>query len=85
MSEIKTALTDEANVPEQNLDVAQENKRGFLTWVKNHKKQLILAGVRTTTIVGIILGLKNKDALTALWKSLSESVKRSMFLKRQFL
>ncbi len=77
MSEIKTTLTDEANVPEQNLDVAPENKRGFLTWVKNHKKQLILAGVSITTIVGIILGIKNKDVLTALWKSLSESVKKA--------
>lgn len=32
-----------------------EEKKSFLIWVKEHKKQLIIAGVSVATIVGIIL------------------------------
>lgn len=61
---------------EENLEFVPENKKGFLTWVKTYKKQLILAGVSITTIVGIILGIKNKDVLVELWSSLAESIKK---------
>lgn len=39
----------------------KENKKGFKVWVKEHKKQLIIAGVSAMAVTGIILGYKNKD------------------------
>lgn len=47
------------------------------TWVKDHKKQLIAAGISITVLVGIILGMKNKDTLSELWKSLHRAVEEN--------
>lgn len=54
----------------------EDHQKGFLAWVKAHKKQLIIAGISVTTIVGIILGLKNKDAIMELWATLEKSIKK---------
>ena len=52
-----------------------EKKKGtYITWVKSHKKELIFAGISITSIIGIILGIKNKDSIEALWKALQKSV-----------
>ena len=37
-----------------------EEKKGFIAWVKAHKKELIIAGVGVPAIIAIILGIKNK-------------------------
>ncbi len=67
---------EEYNQMVQNTDVILETKNGFIDWVKAHKKQLIAAGVGIISIIGIILGLKNKDALEVLWASLAERIKK---------
>lgn len=54
-----------------------EEKKGFIAWVKAHKKELIIAGVGVPAIIAIILGIKNKDALVELWSSLRASVAKS--------
>ena len=54
-----------------------EEKKGFIDWVKAHKKELIIAGVSVAAIIAIILGIKNKDALLELWGSLRASVAKS--------
>ncbi len=48
----------------------------FINWVKAHKKQLILAGISVTAIIGIILGLKNREAIAELWVTLENSLKK---------
>lgn len=48
----------------------EEKKTDFLGWVKQHKKQLILAGISISVVIGIILGAKNKDILEELWATL---------------
>lgn len=52
------------------LEVAMEEKKSFLIWVKEHKKQLIIAGVSVATIVGIILAIKNRESIMRMWESL---------------
>lgn len=54
-----------------------EEKEGILAWIKKYKKQLILAGISITTIVGIILGLKNRDTIMKLWETLAEKIKKT--------
>jgi hypothetical protein len=55
----------------------EEKKKGILAWIKAHRKELIIAGISVTALVGIILCLKNRDSIEALWKSLSSTVKES--------
>ncbi|MBQ6898645.1 MAG: hypothetical protein IJN70_06645 [Clostridia bacterium] len=55
----------------------EENQKGFIAWVKAHKKQLIVAGISITAIIGVILGIKNKETLDELWKTLKDSLKKT--------
>ncbi len=54
----------------------EENQKGFIAWVKAHKIQLIVVGISITAIIGVILGIKNKEALDELWKALKNSLKK---------
>jgi hypothetical protein len=55
----------------------EEQKKGFLAWVKAHKKELVIAGISLTALIGIILCIKNRDSIDALWKSLSGTIEKS--------
>lgn len=55
--------------------MSENNK--FVIWVKSHKTELIIAGVSVTAIIGIILGLKNKDAIKELWDTLENSLSKT--------
>ena len=60
---------------EQAKEVMLEEKEGLLIWIKRYKKHLIIAGVSITAIVGIILGIKNKDEIIKMWEVLAEKIK----------
>lgn len=51
-------------------------KKGFITWVKEHKTEILLTGVSVSTIIMTILGIKNKDAIKALWESLEKEIEK---------
>ena len=55
----------------------EEQKKGFLAWVKKHRKKLIIAGISATALIGIILCMKNRDSIEALWKSLIGAIEKS--------
>ena len=42
----------------------------IIQWIKAHKKQLILAGIGIAAMIALVLGIKNKDTLKALWAAL---------------
>lgn len=44
---------------------------------KAHKTQLILVGISIPTIIAVVLGRKNKDAIKALWDQLNEEIKKA--------
>ena len=46
----------------------------MIQWIKAHKKQLILAGIGIAALIALVLGIKNKDTLKALWGSLKGTV-----------
>ena len=58
----------EDNIEQQHTEETPEKNR-VIAWVKEHKSQLLLAGVSITTVFLTVMGIKNKDALTDLWKS----------------
>ena len=53
----------------------EEKKDSFKAWVIAHKKQLILAGISISVVLGIILGIKNKDALEELWTAMKSKIR----------
>ena len=55
----------------------EDQKTGFIEWVKAHKKQLTITGISTLAIIGIVLGIKNKDAIIELWDSLQKLISKS--------
>ena len=55
----------------------EEQKKGFLAWIKAHKKELVIAGISLTALIGIILCIKNRDSIEALWKSMNKAIEKS--------
>lgn len=77
MSNVKKELMEEdVAALEQNAENIPESKKGLLVWVKTHKTQLILVGISIPTIIAVVLGLKNKDAIKALWDQLNEESRK---------
>lgn len=66
---------DDERMTEQTTEELSEEK-GLIAWVKEHKVQLLLAGVSITTLIMTILGLKNKDAINELWVSLKKEIEK---------
>ena len=78
MNELKKApIENEVDIQEQHPETAPETRKGFLAWVKTQKTQLFLIGVSFPTIVAVVLGLKNKGAIKALWNQLDEEIKKA--------
>lgn len=47
----------------------KNKKKNFKNWVKEHKTELIFAGVSVSVILTVILGVKNQDMLEETWNS----------------
>lgn len=73
----KASIENEVDIQEQHTETAQETHKGFLTWVKVHKTQLIFIGVSIPAIIAVALSLKNKEAIKALWNQLNEEIKKA--------
>ena len=61
----------------QELEEVAEDKKGIVTWIKAHKKQLVLIGISVTTLIAIVLGLKNKDAIKELFDNLKDEIEKA--------
>lgn len=62
---------------EKELEEVTEDKNGILTWMKAHKKQLALIGISIPTLIAIVLGLKNKDAIKDLFDNLKDEIEKA--------
>lgn len=54
----------------------EQQKAAFISWVKEHKKQLIIAGISATAIIGTILAVRNRKELVKLSESLCDLIKK---------
>ena len=59
--------------------MTEKNERGrVIRWIKEHKRELIIAGFTGIgTIVLLILGIRNKETIQAVWSSLKSSISRT--------
>lgn len=53
-----------------------EEKNSLVQWIKDHKKELVVAGIGVGALILIILGIKNKAALKAAWGSIKDRARR---------
>lgn len=61
--------------------ISEENVSGRLDisgWVKAHKRVLTIGGVSIISLIGIAIGLKNKDALAELLSSFSRPIEQAV-------
>lgn len=63
-------------VQQKNPEEIENDKKGFVKWVKEHKDQLALAGVSVAAVIAVILGLKNKDSITNVWLTLKDEIEK---------
>ena len=53
-----------------------KERKSLIQWIKEHKKELIIAGVSVSTLVLIVLGIKNRETIMAVWESLKVAVEK---------
>ena len=52
----------------------QEEQKTFIHWIREHKKKIAIAGISITALVGLVLGIKNKEAMEVFWNALNVPV-----------
>lgn len=55
----------------------ENEKKTIVGWIKEHKKELIIAGVSIATIITVIISIKNHKALEEAWESLRKLVEKA--------
>ncbi len=55
-----------------------EEKSKLICWIKQHRKALIGAGISIGLIIAVVLGIKNADAIKALWASLRKTTAKTV-------
>lgn len=54
-----------------------KEKKTIIRWVKEHKKELIIAGVGIAAVIAAVLIIRNRVALKAYWHALSALLKKT--------
>ena len=55
----------------------EEERKSLIVWIKEHKKELIIAGVSVAAIILIVLGIRNRAAIKALWRTLRKALTKA--------
>ena len=53
-----------------------KEQRKLIRWIREHKKALIIAEISIATLIAIVLGIKNREAIKGLWASLRKAVEK---------
>ena len=62
---------------EKGGQLMKKEKKKFTEWIKEHKTELIIAGVSIAAIIAIVIGIKNREALEKAWESLRKLLDKS--------
>ena len=54
-----------------------EDRENLLNWIKEHKKELIIAGASIGALALLILGIKHEAEIKVLWNSLRKLTQKS--------
>lgn len=50
-------------------------RKSLIEWIKEHKKELIIAGVSIGTLILLIFGIRNGETVKTVWDSLKKGDK----------
>lgn len=62
----------------------EQQKKGLIAWVKAHRKELIIAGISVAVVIGIILGIKNRNDIKDLFDFLEEKIVKAQAKMPEF-
>lgn len=51
----------------------QEEQKTLIQWIREHKKEIAIAGISITALVGLGLDIKNKEAMEVFWNALKNN------------
>ena len=54
-----------------------DQRKHFIIWVKEHKRELLLTGISITAILATAVASKNRKAIIELWDELKKLIDRS--------
>ncbi len=54
-----------------------KEQRSIIRWAKEHKKELIIAGLSIAAVVATVLVIRNRAVLKAYWRTLAAVLKKS--------
>ena len=54
----------------------KNEKKSVIKWIAANRKLLLAIGISIPTVVGVVLGIKNKDALVRYFGELQEIIKK---------
>lgn len=52
---------------------APKEQKALIRWIREHKKEIAIAGISITALVGFALGIKNKETMETLWNALKNN------------
>jgi hypothetical protein len=55
----------------------EEQKNGFIEWIKAHKKELLIAGISITAIIAAVLVYRNRESIVVLWDTLKKTLQKT--------
>ena len=66
------------NKKQMSVQVTEElpDKKGIVSWIKEHKAELLFAGISLTALLLTIVGIKNKEELLTLWQDLKKRLEK---------
>lgn len=53
-----------------------EQKKGFMNWVKAHKKELIIAGISLGAIIAVVCCYRKRESIGELWETLKNAISK---------
>lgn len=56
----------------------EKEKKSLIDWIKEHKKELIIAGASISALILTILGIKNRKAIEDAWGTLRQITNRGL-------
>ena len=51
----------------------KKNRKRLFKWIREHKKEIAIAGISITALVGFVLGIKNKETMKVFWNTLKNN------------
>lgn len=52
---------------------APKEQKTLICWIREHKKEIAIAGISITALVGLALGIKNKETMEVFWNVLKNN------------